>query len=678
MKKTVHITLLSSLLSFLSFASWATNYDYIGANNGNWSVSTNWSPLGVPSTGDNVTINSKVVNLNVSGVTINDLTLGSSVLQGANALTITGNLIVNGGSLLMDGNVTVAGNFTITNSGGTVGLSTATSVTDLTIAGLATFSGFGFDNQIFKKRVVLNGGGNWIYGRMYMGAGSILEVPATKTLTVNLNATSSGVNLEPFGTLDLKGTLRKQGVASLTINAPLVNTGQIIVETGILAINRVPPTSTFYSGSGSITVNSGATIQTDFLDYSNPLLTNNGTISYINNYIYTINLNGTTQQTIAGTGSINRLQLNNASGVSITGAQTIGADLIFNSGKIQLGINDLSLTAGATITGADATKYVQTNSTGNLKRSVSTSDVLFPVGESNYTPVTIKHTSGTDVYAVRVSDGIDITHPLLGTQYIGKEWDISRATVSSTPATVKLEWNSADVGVGYSTATAQMLHYNSGSSNWEQLPVGNRTASTALSLTQSGVTSFSPFSVGLPAFVLIAELIDFKAISHKSTVDLLWQTASEKEMLHFDIEQSTDGLSFSKIGETKAVNKANSYIFNVQRPLSINAYFRLKIVNSDGSFTYSKVLSVAFGKDLTVKAFPNPIQNELTIDVFSDSKQLDIQVIDVLGRSIYQKNESNTEGSKLLTVNTLEWLSGIYFLKISDGKKVFQQKIVKR
>jgi hypothetical protein len=185
--------------------------------------------------------------------------------------------------------------------------------------------------------------------------------------------------------------------------------------------------------------------------------------------------------------------------------------------------------------------------------------------------------------------------------------------------------------------------------------------------------------------VLATELMGFKATNHKSTIDLLWQTASEKDMSHFDIEQSTDGLNFSKIGETKAAGKANSYTFTKEGPLSIVTYFRLKIVNSDGRFTYSKVLSVAFGKDLTVKAFPNPIQNELTIDVISESKQLDIDIIDVLGRSIYQKNESNTdlsreyrEGSKLLTINTLKWLSGIYFLKISDGKKVFQQKIVKR
>jgi Secretion system C-terminal sorting domain len=61
-----------------------------------------------------------------------------------------------------------------------------------------------------------------------------------------------------------------------------------------------------------------------------------------------------------------------------------------------------------------------------------------------------------------------------------------------------------------------------------------------------------------------------------------------------------------------------------------------------------------------------------------------LRILDVLGRSIYQKRAQNTdlssgthEGSKSLIVNTLTWNSGIYFLKVTDGKTVFQQKIVK-
>jgi hypothetical protein len=390
---------------------------------------------------------------------------------------------------------------------------------------------------------------------------------------------------------------------------------------------------------------------------------------------------GTAQQTLTG-GRINifNVEINNPLHLIISESIDISNSLTLTTGCVLLQNRDL--TVGPTIIGANSSNYIKTTGTGNLKRSVGSTDILFPVGKSNYTPITINQASGTDVYAVRVSDGIDITHPLNGTAYVTKEWNISRTPSNVTDATVKTEWNApTDEGVGFTCASAQLLHYNG--TIWEALSTAGTTLNCAASpsvrsLTRTNVTSFSPFAVGLPSVVLSVELIDFQAVKHNSTIDLLWQTASEKDMSHFDIEQSTDGKTFSKMGETKANNKASKYQFLNHTPLSILTYFRLKIVNTDGSFTYSKVVSVSFGKKLTVKAFPNPVNNELTIDAFSDAKSLDFEVVDIVGRSVYQKKEQNTEGSKSLTINTLGWASGIYFLSVSDGKNVFQQKIVKR
>jgi hypothetical protein len=398
---------------------------------------------------------------------------------------------------------------------------------------------------------------------------------------------------------------------------------------------------------------------------------------------------GTVQQTLTG-GRINifNVEINNPLHLVISDAIDITNSLTLTNGCVLLQNRDL--TVGPTITGANSTKYIKTTGTGNLKRTVSATDILFPVGKSNYTPITINQASGTDVYAVRVSDGIAGTHPLIGTAYVGKEWNISRTPSNVTAATVKAEWNSpTDEGAGFTCASAQLLHYSG--TIWEVLSTAGTTVSCAASpsvrsLTRTNVTSFSPFAVGVAATVLSVELIDFQAVKHNSTIDLLWQTGAEKDMSHFEIEQSTDGINYSKMGETKANNKASKYQFLNHTPLptvsgsaiSILAYFRLKIVNTDGSFTYSKVISVSFGKNLTVKTYPNPVNNDLTVDAFSDAKSLDFSVLDVLGRSVYQKKEQNTEGPKSLTINTLGWSSGIYFLSVSDGKNVFQQKVVKR
>jgi hypothetical protein len=202
----------------------------------------------------------------------------------------------------------------------------------------------------------------------------------------------------------------------------------------------------------------------------------------------------------------------------------------------------------------------------------------------------------------------------------------------------------------------------------------------------TGVNNFYPTQLqngtdrffSLTNIALPVELLNFQAEKTKNTVLLTWQTATERDMAYFDVERSDDAQIFKKIGMQKAKGSRSSYQLTDEHPLSNIGYYRLKMVENDGTFSYSKVVTIERNKGLTVKAFPNPIQNELSIDVFSEAKYLDFDVVDVLGRLIYQKKEQNTEGSKLLTINALDWVSGIYFLKVSDGKKVFQQKIVKR
>jgi hypothetical protein len=602
-------------------------------------------------------------NASVAELAIRDATFNCN-----GSFTQTGGLNTFDAALITAGNITIGG-YALFNLNTRIGESSQATQTEVRVAG---DSQFGDNVRIIKKKIVLSGI-NFIQGSsLSLENGSILEIPVNVSLsTTSPNNTVHINNVGTDNSIIVNGTFEKSGESDeVYIDVPIINSGAVKLRQSVFF--HAP-----YSGNGKLSNQYKLTVTVpEGFSYNNPILSNNGTIE-----TPILQLNGAIQQTIEGYGTITNLTLNNPNGLVLADGHNI-ENLTMQKGMIEL--QDYDLIVSNNLTGFNSSQYIRTNSSGNLVRPVQATPVVFPIGQSNYTPATISQATNTNDYYVRVSDGIDITHPLVGTAYVKKEWNISGppTTGNTDAATIKLEWNTpTDEGVGFLSAAARMLHYNDVVVNWERLPQAGTTVACATgmcSLTQTGVLNFSPFAIGLPATVLAAELIDFKAITHKSTVDLLWQTASEKDVSHFDIEQSTDGLTFSKIGETKAAGKANAYIFNVEGPLSIRTYFRLKIVNSDGSFTYSKVLSVAFGKDLSVKAFPNPIQNELSIDVVSESKQLVIEVIDVLGRSIYQKNESNTEGSKLLTINTLEWLSGIYFLKVSDGKKVFQQKIVKR
>ena len=200
--------------------------------------------------------------------------------------------------------------------------------------------------------------------------------------------------------------------------------------------------------------------------------------------------------------------------------------------------------------------------------------------------------------------------------------------------------------------------YNSGSSQ-----TNTANIATAGSVTMQCLT------------VLNVELLDFQAFNKDKSVQLAWKTANETHFSHFDIERSEDSKIFDAMGQTKAKGLNSTYNFDDNDPLSILSYYRLKMVDFDGQYHYSKVVNVERGKGSPIRVYPNPIQNELSIDIHSDAKKIAVEVFDILGRSIFKQN---TEGSNLLTINTLKWQSGVYMLMVTDGAKTFQQKIIKQ
>jgi hypothetical protein len=123
--------------------------------------------------------------------------------------------------------------------------------------------------------------------------------------------------------------------------------------------------------------------------------------------------------------------------------------------------------------------------------------------------------------------------------------------------------------------------------------------------------------------VLPIELIDFQAFKKEKAVQLQWQTATERNVSHFEIERNNDGIVFSKIMEEKARGGMQPTTYTVQDepPQYGTHYYRLKIVDNDGKANYSKTVSLTSGKGLTVRVFPNPIQEAVTVEVSTEAKR---------------------------------------------------------
>jgi len=183
---------------------------------------------------------------------------------------------------------------------------------------------------------------------------------------------------------------------------------------------------------------------------------------------------------------------------------------------------------------------------------------------------------------------------------------------------------------------------------------------------------------GFTLQVLPVEWISFEAVKQKSTVMLLWSTASETNNNHFEVERSLDGLTFSKITQVNGagtIDRKQDYeSIDDQPEFGIN-YYRIKQVDFDGSFSYTDIKSVLFEEDFVVKLYPNPNRNRiLNIEIGGLKKTENVQVMvyNISGQLL--KAEEIKPNSQLDL--SWDWPTGSYWLKLHTGNKTITRSII--
>lgn len=175
------------------------------------------------------------------------------------------------------------------------------------------------------------------------------------------------------------------------------------------------------------------------------------------------------------------------------------------------------------------------------------------------------------------------------------------------------------------------------------------------------------FQLSVPVAVLPIQLTTFTGKAVDKTNVLSWETATETNNKGFDIERSTDGSRFEKIGFVAGngtTSKTQSYTFEDNTPLSIS-YYRLKQWDNDGRFELSKVIQITQKSSTKLNVYPNPVSNILTVE--TDVKG-EYQIVNLVGQTVLrgQTNAQNIDVSGLP--------QGTYFLQV--GKE--QMKFIKQ
>ena len=176
--------------------------------------------------------------------------------------------------------------------------------------------------------------------------------------------------------------------------------------------------------------------------------------------------------------------------------------------------------------------------------------------------------------------------------------------------------------------------------------------------------------------VLPVTLIDFTAQKNTGYVLLKWYATFETSFRQYDVERSTDGIHFNKIGQVAGQNLANYAFPDNNLPKNSMLYYRLNMIDLDGRSRYSKIITIRLDNSFSdAVVFPNPTAGDLHIKL-NEALQANsrLQITDITGRIVQQQSVSANELSIDIDIQKLS--AGRYFIKILNNTQVINQSFV--
>ena len=194
---------------------------------------------------------------------------------------------------------------------------------------------------------------------------------------------------------------------------------------------------------------------------------------------------------------------------------------------------------------------------------------------------------------------------------------------------------------------------------------------------QGTISSFSTFYFGSNSLITLpVNLLTFSgSLQTDNTALLKWETANETNTSEFILERSLDGHNFQQIGTVAAIGNSginNKYSFiddNASRQSSSVVYYQLKMVDNDGSYTFSDIVTITLPLITSkVSLFPNPAarQVNVTITTAIDGK-VKWQLIDNAGRILNHSSIAAKKGNNNIVINLNRLSTGTYFLIVSGA-----------
>ena len=164
-----------------------------------------------------------------------------------------------------------------------------------------------------------------------------------------------------------------------------------------------------------------------------------------------------------------------------------------------------------------------------------------------------------------------------------------------------------------------------------------------------------------------------------SYIELDWATASEINNKGFEIERSTDGVSYQHIGWVDGHGNSNAHITYTLNDRGVDPnviyYYRLRQVDIDGNYEYSNIVSASIIGErgfIMGALVPNPASNQVAVNVVTDNVQaVDIMLTDMLGREVLAQPWQLAVGANGIDLDISALSQGVYHVTIRSANSYF-------
>lgn len=195
------------------------------------------------------------------------------------------------------------------------------------------------------------------------------------------------------------------------------------------------------------------------------------------------------------------------------------------------------------------------------------------------------------------------------------------------------------------TLAIRLYYFNSSVPSVSSKPLADRN------VVMNGTATSAPLPL---------KLVDFSSTLEGGNATLLWKTQNQINVKGFEIEKSNDGKNFIVTDFVNATGSANSasYSFTDKNTFRGMNYYRIKVVDKDGTYSYSNIVIINTRLSTVLSVFPNPAVGSITITHPGISTKTQLIIYNAMGAIV--KNINLVQGATQTTVNVEDLTKGIY------------------